>query len=206
MNASIIKKRITRSTSEEIAEKIPENLKEVFIDCRQSALAMMAITVVAASFVLQITEQVVVRTGVGGSLIGVVTLGVASAMPEMITALAGIRHGEHGVSLGTLVGSNITNPLVAIGGGALISTYFVPRPLIVWDLPWETITGAILWGILWFTKGKLKKVHAFYLIGMYFVYIIFPRDVLCGGLILFNYFNQAQITGMQVFNMHPCII
>lgn len=158
--------------SEEIAEKIPENLKKVLID-GGIALAMMAVTVIAASFVLKITELVVVRTGIGGSLIGVVTLGVASAMPELITALAGIRHGEHGVSLITLVGSNITNPLVAIGGGALLSTYYVPRPLILWDLPWETITGAILWGILWFTKGKLKKVHAFYLIGLYFVYIIF---------------------------------
>jgi len=166
------KKEDNEVQSEEIAEKIPENIKGVFIDSG-IGLAMMAITVVAASFVLQITEQVVVRTGVGGSLIGVVTLGVASAMPELITALAGIRHGEHGVSLGTLVGSNITNPLVAIGGGALISTYYVPRPLILWDLPWETITGVILWGILWFTNGKLKKVHAFYLIGMYFVYIFF---------------------------------
>ena len=158
--------------SEEIADKIPESLKEVFIDGGFS-LAMMAVTVIAASFVLKITEQVVVRTGIGGSLIGVITLGVASAMPELITALAGIRHGEHGVSLGTLVGSNITNPLVAIGGGALLSTYYVPRPLILWDLPWEAITGAILWAILWFSKGKLKKVHAFYLIGLYFVYIFF---------------------------------
>jgi len=31
--------------------------------------------------------------------------------------------------------SNIINPLEAIGVGAIISTYFVPRPLILWDLP-----------------------------------------------------------------------
>lgn len=158
--------------SEEIAENIPENLKEVFIDAGV-ALLMLAVTIVAATYVLRITELVVLRTGIGGSLIGVLTLGVASAMPELITALAGIRHKEHGVSLGTLVGSNITNPLVAIGGGALVSSYWVPRPLIVWDLPWETVTGMILWGILWFSRGKLNKLHAFYLIGMYFVYIIF---------------------------------
>jgi len=122
--------------------------------------------------VLAITEIVVSRTGIGGSLIGVLTLGVASALPEFTTALAGIRNKENGISLGTLVGSNITNPLVAIGGGALISTYAVPRPLIIWDLPWETMTGAALWIILIFTKGKLKKVHAIYLMIMYFVYII----------------------------------
>lgn len=156
--------------NEEIAENIPEDLKEVFIDAGVALLAL-AVTIIAATYVLRITELVVVETGIGGSLIGVVTLGVASAMPELITALAGVRHGENGVSLGTLVGSNVTNPLVAIGGGALISSYWVPAPLIQWDLPWETITGAILWAILWFSNGKLKRGHAFYLMAMYFVYV-----------------------------------
>jgi len=156
--------------NEEIAENIPEDLKEVFIDAGVALLAL-GVTIIAATYVLRITELVVVQTGIGGSLIGVVTLGVASAMPELITALAGVRHGENGVSLGTLVGSNVTNPLVAIGGGALISEYWVPAPLMQWDLPWETVTGAILWAILWFSNGKLKRGHAFYLMGMYFVYV-----------------------------------
>ena len=166
------KKEDNLISSEEIADNIPENKKEVLIDAAVAVL-MLAVTILAASYVLSITELIVVRTGISGSLIGVVTLGVASAMPELITALAGIRHKENGVSLGTLVGSNITNPLVAIGGGALLSTYAVPNPLIQWDLPWETITGVILWAILWFSKGKLKKGHAFYLIGLYFFYIVF---------------------------------
>lgn len=166
------KKEDNEITSEEIADNIPQNQKEVLIDAGV-ALLMLAVTVLAAGYVLSITELIVMRTGVSGSLIGVVTLGIASAMPELITAMAGIRHKENGVSLGTLVGSNITNPLVAIGGGALLSSYAVPGPLIKWDLPWETVTGGILWAILWFSRGKLKKGHAYYLIGMYFVYIIF---------------------------------
>jgi len=115
---------------------------------------------------------VVTATGIGGSLIGVIVLGTASAMPELITALSGVKNGAHGISLGTLVGSNITNPLVAIGLGALISTFWVPRPVLAWDLPWEAVTGAILWAILWFTKGRLNRVGAIYLIVLYAVYIV----------------------------------
>jgi len=100
-----------------------------------------------------------------------VTLGVASALPEMTTAVAGIRRKDAGIPLGTLVGSNITNPLVAIGGGALISTYWAPKPLLYWDLPWETVTGLILWAILWLTKGKLNRVAAVYLMVLYVAYI-----------------------------------
>ena len=135
------------------------------------ALGAMAVTVFSAQVVLYITEFVVRVTGIGGSLIGVVTLGVASALPEFTTAVSGIKNKEHGISLGTLVGSNITNPLVAIGGGALVSTYWVPRPLIVWDLPWETVTGAILALILWFRAGRLSKGTAIYLVGLYAFYI-----------------------------------
>jgi cation:H+ antiporter len=154
----------------ETPEGVPQNAKEAWRDAF-IALACLVITVGGAMLALQVTEVVVAKTGIGGSLIGVMTLGLASALPELITAISGVRHGDSGIPLGTLVGSNITNPLVAIGGGALISSYWVPRPLVFWDLPWETITGAILWVILWFNKGKLGKKSAYYLIALYFIYI-----------------------------------
>ncbi len=156
---------------EKVSDNIPKNKKQLRVDAGVSIL-MLAITVMVASLVLSVTEIIVNRTGVSGSMIGVVTLGLASALPELTTALAGARHKEHGISLGTLVGSNITNPLIGIGGGALISTYAVPRPLILWDLPWEALTGAILWLILWFNKGRLGKKESIYLMAMYFVFII----------------------------------
>ena len=135
------------------------------------ALIAMFVTIASAMLSLQVTEQIVVLTGLGGSLVGVVTLGIASAFPELITAISGMRKGDSGIPLGTLIGSNITNTLVAIGGGALISTYSVPRPLVVWDLPWETLTGVILWAILWFNKGKAGKKVAIYLTLLYFIYL-----------------------------------
>jgi len=158
--------------SEEVAEDAPTNGREVLRDAFITAVLLVVI-IGCATLVLSATEVVVDRTGVGGSLIGVITLGLASALPELTTALAGIRHKEAGISLGTLVGSNITNPLLAIGGGALISTYAVPRPLLNWDLPWEILTGILLWVILWFNKGRLGKKSAIYLIVIYFVYILF---------------------------------
>jgi cation:H+ antiporter len=157
--------------SEDISNSIPRDKKQVLIDTGIS-IVLLIITILVASQVLSITEIVVNRTDVSGSLIGVITLGLASALPEFTTALAGVRHKEHGMSLGTLVGSNITNPLVGIGGGALISTYAVPKPLIFWDLPWETLTGMILWFILLIRKGRLGKAESIYLMVMYCVFII----------------------------------
>ena len=158
------------SETGEAPEGVPQTQREALRDAL-IALAALTVTVGSAMLTLSLTETIVGRTGIGGSLLGVVTLGVASALPELITAVSGIRKGDAGIPLGTLVGSNITNPLVAIGGGALLSTYAVPRPLLVWDLPWEALTGAILWIYLWFNHGKLGKKGGIYLVLMYVVYV-----------------------------------
>ena len=164
------RKYYEKKADQESNKNVPQSGREA-AEYAAFAVGAMALTVLSARIVLHITETVVQRTGIGGSLIGVVTLGIASALPELTTAISGVKNKEHGISLGTLVGSNITNPLVAIGGGALVSTYWVPKPLVHWDLPWETVTGLLLWGILWFRKGKLTKVGAIYLVVLYAVYI-----------------------------------
>jgi cation:H+ antiporter len=132
----------------------------------------LAVLLFSSLIVLSVTEFIVATTGIGGSLIGVLTLGVASALPEMFTAIAGLRKKAVGISLGTLIGSNITNPLVAIGIGGMLSTYSVPKPLIYWDLPMETITAALL--LLWlvFNKRKLGRFGAIYLMALYFAYAL----------------------------------
>jgi cation:H+ antiporter len=136
------------------------------------AMGTIVVAIVAAQVVLNVTELVVGRTGIGGSLIGAVTLGVASALPELTTAISGMKSKAQGISLGTLVGSNITNPLVAIGGGAMLSTYRVPGPVLYWDLPWQAFGGLLLWLILLVTKGRLNRVGALYLISMYVIYLV----------------------------------
>jgi cation:H+ antiporter len=108
------------------------------------ALVALVFLVASAHLLLQVAEFFVERTALEGSLIGVLVLGIGAASPEMTTAITGLREGAEGISLGTLIGSNITNPLFGIGIGALISTYRVPKPLVYWDLPMETVTAAVL--------------------------------------------------------------
>ena len=64
------------------------------------AVGAWVVTVLCAQVVLSITERVVATTGLGGSFIGVITLGVASALPELTTAISGVGNKEHGISPG----------------------------------------------------------------------------------------------------------
>lgn len=134
-------------------------------------LSGMAVLLVSAFVLLKQLEGIVETTGLGGSFLGVITLGLASAAPEMMTAIQGIRKEATGISLGTLIGSNIVNPLVAIGLGAMTSTYWVPRALVLWDLPMETGTAALLLVYLLFNKGRLGKWGGLYLMFLYVAYL-----------------------------------
>jgi cation:H+ antiporter len=161
-------------------------------------IGAMVVVIGSAEVFLRVVEIAVEHTGLSGSMIGVASVGIVSAFPEMITAIQGLRQGSEGVSLGTLIGSNITNPLLAIGTGSVISTYAVPRPLVLWDLPMETITAGVML-VYMFSKesigdtiaGPARRLHmhgvadrlestenrvisiagAFLLIVLYFVYI-----------------------------------
>lgn len=129
-------------------------------------VALLAV-VLSAHFLFQSVEFFVRKTGLAGSLLGVLVLGLGAASPEMTTAITGLRDGAEGISLGTLIGSNITNPLLGIGLGASISTYYVPKPLIYWDLPMETATAGILLTYLLFKDdvgtavGAMAEKHGF---------------------------------------------
>ncbi len=155
-------------------EPRPERRTDVRALTTSAVVLGLFVLVLASAHVLLVsTEIIVTQPGLGGSLIGVVSLGVASAAPEMFTALSGMRRGETGISVGTLIGSNITNPLVAIGLGAVLSTYAVPRPLVLWDLPTETVSAALLLAYLLLKnrKGWLGRGGGIYLVGLYFIYL-----------------------------------
>lgn len=157
--------------------KIRKNVKldgkgkrEILVDSTYIILGLVII-VFSAEYILKIAEFFVITYGIGGSLIGILAIGIATALPELTTSVTAILRGASSISIGTLIGSNITNPMFALGLGAMISTYQVPRPIIVFDLPVKIITAIIIMAFLW-TSSKLSKRESSILIGMYIVYIL----------------------------------
>jgi cation:H+ antiporter len=129
--------------------------------------------ILASSYVVLVVVQAVVdRLALGGSMLGVVTLGLASALPELSTVVDAIRRRAPNVALGTLVGSNVVNPLVGIGLGGVISSYHVPRSVIVWDLPFKLVVGVGLLAVLLRRDSRTLRRHdGALLVVAYFVYV-----------------------------------
>lgn len=139
-----------------------------------AVMAIATIEVVAAA------ERLVGRLPLSASFFGIVVLGIATALPELVAALLAILKGERGISSGILIGSNITNPLLGIGLGSWLSTYTVPSVVIFYDLPVKIATAALIYAFV-FRGLRLNRLQAILLILLYFAYLaarqqFFPVD------------------------------
>jgi cation:H+ antiporter len=68
------------------------------------------------------------RVGLSEAVIGLTIIAVGTSLPELATCVAASIKGHHDISVGTLVGSNIFNALLAIGAAGLVRPFaIVPR-------------------------------------------------------------------------------
>lgn len=147
---------------------------------RDAALAVagLLLVLVSAFVVLATVEVLVDSLQLGGSMIGVVTIGLASSLPELSTVVESVRRTTPNLALGTLIGSNVVNPLVGIGLGSVLSTYAAPTVFVNWDLPFKIALGLAFLGYVQYRDGHLDRRVGLVFFGAYFVYIV-------GRLVLF---------------------
>lgn len=144
-------------------------------------IAGFAIMGYTAEHVLLSAENLVALLPVSASMLGILILGTASALPELATSLTAIRKKQADMSAGILIGSNVTNPLMGIGLGAAISTYTVPGVIITYDLPFKILTAGLIYLSL-YKHEKLRKTDAVILLSLFFCYLMirflfFPVDL-----------------------------
>ena len=125
----------------------------------------------SAFVVIAAVGQIIDVLALSGSMVGVLTIGLAAALPELSTVVECLRRSAPAIALGALIGSNLVNLLLAIGLGGAISTYIVPPSLVWWDLPLKLIGGVLLLGALKYTDGELTREYGIGLVALYFVYL-----------------------------------
>lgn len=135
------------------------------------AVGALALVIVSSYAVLAAVTSLVTVSRLGGSTVGVVTLGLAAALPELATVRESVARRTPGLALGTLVGSNLVNPLLALGGGAVVSTYRVPPSVTLWDLPVKLLVGVAILGVVRRSDRSLGRREGFALVGAYLLFL-----------------------------------
>ena len=154
---------------EKIANKKKNRNRAVLIF--NLAIVFIGILIVIYSANLVIDNGVFIGNNfkVSGELIGVL-IGFGTSLPELTISLHSLFKGSHGLSIGNLIGGGITDPLLSLGIGALISPVFVDKIALFFDIPFMFVSTLLAW-LFFMRGGKLDKLEASMLVGFYFIFI-----------------------------------
>ena len=136
----------------------------------------IALLVYASEFVVKNALQLADIWKVSESFIGVMIIGVGTGLPELSTAITAIFRKAGDISIGTLIGSNITDPMFSLGLGAIAAGttgLIFEKNLLFFDIPFWFIASVI--ALLLFRSnmkiGKEDKKEGLILIGLYALFV-----------------------------------
>ncbi len=109
--------------------------------------------------------------GVSNLIIGLTLAAIGTSLPELASSISAIRRGKTDLLLGNIIGSNLFNLLMVLGGIALIQPFSLQRDLLLRDLPVMTLFSAVLLPALYFSN-KIHRLYGFLLLLAYGLYMV----------------------------------
>ena len=133
----------------------------------------LSFAVFAAQHLVSIANDLARSMNIPHSTIGSTISGFGTSLPELTIALMAARRSE-GVAIGTLIGSNITDPLLSIGIAALISPLAITpseAPELLYFIIPTTIIGSTIAIFMMWTQYEFKRWEGLVLILFYAVFV-----------------------------------
>lgn len=134
----------------------------------------LAMAVYSANELVKHACEIAYKLDVPHAIVGSTMSGLGTSLPELTVAMVAVRKSQ-GVAIGTLIGSNITDPLLSIGIAALISpislteqSYDLTMHLII---PMTLIGVSICLLMMW-TGFRFSRLEGGILIGFYLLFLI----------------------------------
>jgi cation:H+ antiporter len=107
----------------ELTEEIDESLeKEAFAWGKTIALLLagFVMTIGGAHFVVESASMIARSLGVSEWVIGLLLIAFGTSLPELVVSLVALKKGNADLSIGNIIGSNVANFAMVLGGAALI--------------------------------------------------------------------------------------
>jgi len=134
----------------------------------------LAFAVFAAHHLVEYARLIAIELNVPHAIVGATVSGIGTSLPELTIALMAAKRSQ-GVAIGTLIGSNITDPLLSIGLAGLVHPLAITPAgfeLIVYIIIPFTLLGCIMALLMMRTSYEFKKWEGYSLIIMYIAFII----------------------------------
>jgi len=139
--------------NEEVEEVDPE-LKKNFSWLKSIPLLMVGfiMVVVGANFAIDSASNLAKHFGVSEWLIGVLVIAFGTSLPELIVSVTATLKGKVGMAIGNIIGSNLANTTMVIGGAAMVNSLNINLDIYYYDLAIMTAATIML---IYITANKL---------------------------------------------------
>jgi len=108
--------------------------------------------------------------GVAELVIGLTLAAVGTSLPELATSFSAIRRRQSDILVGNVVGSNLFNLLMVMGGTALITPFAISKQVLWRDLPVMIIYAVLLIPLLR-NRHRLLRWQGLLMVTAYGIYI-----------------------------------
>ncbi len=166
------------AAEEDAAEKVPRLGKTILVAVVKLVVGL-AVLVGSSHYLVWGAVDVARTLGVSELLIGLTIVAMGTSLPELASAIASARRGEHEFVLGNIIGSNFFNTLGVVGIATSISPVSSFSPFVLTrDLPTMILfsLSITIFGIN-FRKpregGKVTRAEGVLWIALFVVYTIF---------------------------------
>ena len=133
----------------------------------------LSLAVYAANELVKYAAEIAYKLNVPHAIVGSTMSGLGTSLPELTVAMVAVRKSQ-GVAIGTLIGSNITDPLLSIGIAALVSpisltdaSYDLTMYLII---PATLLGVSLCLGMMW-TGFQFSRWEGSILITFYILFL-----------------------------------
>ena len=136
-------------------------------------LTGLALAVFAAHHLVVNASDLAYEMNIPHSIIGTVVSGLGTSLPELTIAFMAAKRSQ-GVAIGTLIGSNITDPLLSIGIASAVHPLYLTDAgadmIMLVILPASIISTAVAL-LLMRTSYEFRKWEGMILIVLYFMFL-----------------------------------
>lgn len=142
----------------------------------------MVLLIVSSRILVWGAVDIAVAFGVSDLIIGLTIVALGTSLPELASAIAAARKGEHDIALGNVLGSNLFNTLAVVGiAGAIHPVSVAPevmsRDMVVMGL--LTVSLFVL-GYGFGRTGHINRIEGGILVVSYLAYTAYLFSTIVG--------------------------
>jgi cation:H+ antiporter len=153
------------SAKDNIEGEIDEDLTQEKFAWGKTALFLtigFVLTIGGANFVVESGTHIAHNLGVSEWIIGLFLISLGTSLPELVVSLVAVKKGNAEMSIGNIIGSNVANFSMVLGGSALINPLTLNLQAVSYDL---VIMAAASVTLLFILANKLyNKAGAIFLL------------------------------------------